>query len=304
MQRRQDSRMSQADYTRGWQAIMAPRTGDVRRDISAEAAEYLGVSEQDVAARIEASSTEFPAEWARLVTDPNDPAQVIRFYNESRAELFEQIAWHASDVIHHRSLVCAELVRHLSGGEFLDFGSGIGSNAIVFGLAGFSVTLADVADPLRNFAKWRCEQRGIRVRGLDLKHERLPVGRFDVITCFDVLEHVPDPVASLRDMRAALKPGGMLFVYAPFGPDPERPMHIIHDDTARRRIRSLGFERQYDWEAAFPEYLHHPEIYRRVERAAPANMAYYVRDVWLGGSMGDAISKGLARVGARGRVSA
>ena len=292
------------DYGRAWRAVVAPRTGDIRRDISAEAAEYLGITPEEVERKIEMSATEFPDEWARLVTDPKDPAQVVRFYNESRAELFEQIAWHATDLIHHRSVVCADLVRHLAGGEFLDFGSGIGSNAMTFGLAGFTVTLADVADPLRNFAKWRLEKRGLRVRAIDLKHDGLPEGRFDVITCFDVLEHVPDPVETLRQIRSALKPGGYLFVHAPFGFDPVRPMHIVHDDVARKRIRSLGFDRQYSWEAKFPGYFEHPEIYRRVERAAPANLAYYVRDVWLTGGMGHAISKGLSLVGARGRSHA
>ena len=34
-------------------------------------------------------------------------------------------------------------------------------------------------------------------------------GRFDLITCFQVLEHVPDPVGLVRDCRSLLKRGGM-----------------------------------------------------------------------------------------------
>ncbi|MEO5898226.1 MAG: class I SAM-dependent methyltransferase [Vicinamibacterales bacterium] len=288
-----------ADYDKGWRAAMAPHTGDIRRDLTAEAAEYLGITYAEAERRVEASATEFPAEWERLVTDPNDPEQVVRFYNESETELFEQIAWHSHDVIHHRSLVCTELVRTRAPGEFLDYGSGIGSNALIFGLAGFRVTLADVADPLRNFAKWRCERRGIDVRTVDLKHESPGRERYDVITCFDVLEHVPDPLRALKQMRNALRPDGVLFVYAPFGHDPDRPMHIVHHDTALRRIRSLGFDRQYDWEAAFPDYLHHPkppEAYRRVSRGAPANLAYYIRDVWMNGQIGEAMARRIARL--------
>jgi 2-polyprenyl-3-methyl-5-hydroxy-6-metoxy-1,4-benzoquinol methylase len=278
-----------SDYGERWRAALAPRTGDIRRELTLEAAEHLGITEGEAARRVESSATEFPDEWQRLVTDPQDPDQVVRFYNESRSELFEQIAWHATDTIHHRSPVCADLAASLSGREFLDYGSGIGSNALVFGLAGFNVTLADVADPLRNFARWRCEHRGIPVRTIDLKRKTLERDRYDVITCFDVLEHVPDPHEALARIRSALRPGGVLFLYAPFGYDPVRPMHIVHDDAVLRRVRSLGFDRMYEWERAFPSYLFHPTPYRRVSRPAVVNTAYFLRDVWLNGPVTDAL---------------
>jgi 2-polyprenyl-3-methyl-5-hydroxy-6-metoxy-1,4-benzoquinol methylase len=282
------------NYSERWRAAMAPRTGDIRRELVLEASEYLRIPYEEADRRVASSATDFPDEWRSMVTDPANPDQVVRFYNESQTELFEQIAWHSGDTIHHRSLVCADLVLALPGREFLDYGSGIGSNALVFGLAGFNVTLADVADPLRDFAGWRCQRRGIPVRAIDLKHEPLERGRYDVITCFDVLEHVPDPLAALENIRDALRPGGIFFVYAPFGDDPDRPMHIVHDEAVLRRIRSLGFARKYEWGAAFPSYLEHPmppTAYQRVSRSALGNGAYYVRDVWMNGKVTDAIVK-------------
>ena len=288
-------------YGDRWRATLAPRTGDIRRELTLEAAEFLGLTVEEATRRVEESGTEFFHEWQRLVSDPADPEQVVRFYNESKSELFEQIAWHASDAIHHRSPVCAELALSLPGRKFLDYGSGIGSNALVFGLAGFDVTLADVADPLRTFAKWRLERRGIRVRDIDLKRQSIEPDRYDVITCFDVLEHVPNPLGAVRRMRDALRAGGMLFLYAPFGDDPERPMHVVHDDSVSTRIRSLGFAIKHEWEAAFPDYVYAPMPYQRMRRSALGNLAYYVRDVWLGGRAGDALSRFLRplRAGSR-----
>jgi len=282
------------DYGARWRAALAPRTGDIRRELIMEASEYLGISLEEAGRRVERSGEEFGEEWRRTVTEPTDPAQLVRFYNESQAELFEQIAWHASEPIHHRSLVCADLALTRPGRDFLDYGSGIGSNALVFGLAGFRVTLADIADPLRSFARWRLERRGLTVRALDLKHERLERGRYDVITCFDVLEHVPDPLSAVARVRDALRPGGTFFLYAPFGPDPDRPMHVVHEDRVSARMRSLGFSVEHGWELAFPAYVAPPQTFTRVPRSRLGNAAYYVRDVWLNGPITDSLVR-LAR---------
>src|SRR5436190_2739612 len=275
---------------------MAPRTGSVREELICEAAEYLGQTFAETARLVERSAAGFPDEWRRLVTDPDDAAQVTRFYNESRLEIFEQIAWHAGEDIHHRSFVCADLVAGRPGRDFLDYGSGIGSNAIVFGLAGFRVTLADIADPLLGFAKWRCERRGIAVRTIDLKRQSPEKDRYDVISCFDVLEHIPRPLGALRNMRRGLRPGGILFLYAPVGRDPERPQHVVHDDAFMRRIRSLGFQFRIDWTREFPRYIRPPSVYERVSRSSVANAGYYLRDVWLTGRAGDAIARGWKNV--------
>jgi 2-polyprenyl-3-methyl-5-hydroxy-6-metoxy-1,4-benzoquinol methylase len=39
--------------------------------------------------------------------------------------------------------------------------------------------------------------------------------RFDVITLFDVIEHVPAPVHTLQTVRSALKPGGIALIFSP-----------------------------------------------------------------------------------------
>jgi 2-polyprenyl-3-methyl-5-hydroxy-6-metoxy-1,4-benzoquinol methylase len=38
---------------------------------------------------------------------------------------------------------------------------------------------------------------------------------FDAVSLFDVLEHLFDPVRTLRDCAALLKPGGIIFLYVP-----------------------------------------------------------------------------------------
>ncbi len=41
-------------------------------------------------------------------------------------------------------------------------------------------------------------------------------GSFDAVMCTEVLEHVPDPVAALKELNRVLRPGGYLLITAPF----------------------------------------------------------------------------------------
>ncbi len=43
----------------------------------------------------------------------------------------------------------------------------------------------------------------------------VPDASFDIITCFAILEHVPDPAAVVRALRPKLKPGGRLVALSP-----------------------------------------------------------------------------------------
>jgi len=71
----------------------------------------------------------------------------------------------------------------------------------------------------------------------------LPVRRrFDAVTCFDVLEHVPDLPAALADVRRALRPGGVLCATMPVydGPLGALVDRLDHDEThVHRRSRDF-----------------------------------------------------------------
>jgi SAM-dependent methyltransferase len=263
-----------------WTRILAPRTGDVRSELVHEAAEFLGIPVADAWQRLSGAGDRFREEWLRTVAaaDRLDPATLTRFYNQSDTELFELTEWHASDQIHYRTLIVRDFAARRLGRSFLDYGSGIGNDALVLAAAGFEITLADISECLLAFATWRCRRRGFAVRTIDLRREQLPPDAFDLVLCLDVLEHIPRPLDVVRSIHASLRDSGILVVHAPFGDDPVHPMHVVHRDVVTPRMRSLGFRTV---NCRFPSFICAPQSYEK--RAVPAvkRAGYYVNDIWL-----------------------
>lgn len=49
----------------------------------------------------------------------------------------------------------------------------------------------------------------------DIQTYRFPDRRFDLIVCYNVIEHLPDVAAAFEGFRAAVKPGGLILIGAP-----------------------------------------------------------------------------------------
>lgn len=91
--------------------------------------------------------------------------------------------------------------------EALDFGCGTGNVTRHLLAAGAQVVAADVSE--RNLAH---VARRFGVETLHLDGGPLPRERFDLVAAYSVLHHIPDYLAALDDLAAALRPGGVLYL--------------------------------------------------------------------------------------------
>ena len=94
--------------------------------------------------------------------------------------------------------------------QILDYGCGTGS--LTRSLAAFGdVTGVDLYPEAVAF----CRKRGLEnVRQIDSPQD-LPDSTYDLVGCFDVLEHVEDDLALLRELGRILKPGGVWVLTVP-----------------------------------------------------------------------------------------
>jgi SAM-dependent methyltransferase len=182
---------------------------------------------------------------------PADDAIVERtlaHYNERADDFWEGTRAH--DV----SQNIAALLAHLAGEPpftLLDFGCGPGRDLRTFAALGHTAIGLDGA---ARFAAMARAHSGCEVWQQDFLQLDLPASRFDGVFANASLFHVPSRELPrvLRELRAALKPGGILFSSNPHGRDEEgwnRGRYGVYHDPATWRA--------YGTAAGFAEITHY-----------------------------------------------
>lgn len=142
--------------------------------------------------------------------------------------------------------------------RILDVGCGTGANLLMLSEYGDAEGV-DVSEDALAF----CRERGLEKVRLgaaeDLPYED---GTFDLVTAFDVVEHIDDDLAGLREMRRVLRPGGRVLLFVPTF------MFLwgLQDDVSnhRRRYRLPELQRVLE-QAGF-----------EIERTTYANITFFL----------------------------
>ena len=102
----------------------------------------------------------------------------------------------------------------LAGKRVVDVGCGGGILAEAMALRGAKVTGIDLAEKPLKIASLHRLESGVEVDYRLVSAEALAAespAAFDVVTCMEMLEHVPDPASTVRACASLARPGGWVF---------------------------------------------------------------------------------------------
>jgi len=139
----------------------------------------------------------------------------------------------------------------LPQGRLLDVGCGSGEWLLSMRDLGWQVEGVDFDDNAVKVAA----QRGLTIHTASLEVKKFPDQYFDAVTLNHVIEHLPDPVAALKECRRILKENGQLILYTPNsaslghlvfkvhwrGLEPPRHLHLFDPASMNALLTLAGF---------------------------------------------------------------
>lgn len=102
----------------------------------------------------------------------------------------------------------------LAGKKVLDVGCGGGILSEAMARRGADVTGIDLGEAPLGVARLHAQEQGVAIEYRHVSVEALAEeqpGHYDVVTCMEMLEHVPDPASVVRACAALVRQGGYVF---------------------------------------------------------------------------------------------
>lgn len=145
----------------------------------------------------------------------HDPAEIARFDATAQRWWDPQGEFRPLHVLNPVRLDYIDACASLRGKRVLDVGCGGGLLSEAMSRRGAIVTGIDLGAATIEVAELHALDSGLQIRYLRESaedHAQHSPAAYDIVTCLEMLEHVPEPASVLRALHALVKPGGDIVV--------------------------------------------------------------------------------------------
>jgi len=156
-------------------------------------------------------------EWLKKDIDQMNEKKVTDFFRKTNNLILESIENHSKYPRKRLTKKVIAIIKTNRLKKVLDYGCGIGQDSIMQAKAGLIATAADLSGKTFNFAKWRFKKYNLSIKTINIFPTKLFLKEtYDVVTCFEVMQHLVKPQKVLKYFQKCLKPHGMLLLTTRF----------------------------------------------------------------------------------------
>ncbi len=175
--------------------------------------------------------------------DFSDSKQVNDYYINNNYEIYDHLEWHFGkrrafdkNLLEQIKTLCPDRAT-----EILDFGSGAGQMAYMLAKEKYIVSACDLSKKANDFMSFRFEKHRQKIRRIPMPIHKDFKNKYDIILCFDVLEHIPDDQFDevVDQIKSMLKPGGQVMASVSFGAKDIHPGHFEMSESKKKKLLEL-----------------------------------------------------------------
>ena len=211
-----------------------------REELFEDLAEFEKVDINEIKKRFEQRQQLRNAEMDKI--DFTDSKDVDNYYTNNNWELYDHFLWHFEGRRSFDKKLLEDIKNFYpnKSTEILDYGCGGGQMAYMLAKQGYQVTIVEKNKKELDFISFRFHKHKLKVKIVPMPIHPQFNNKYDVILCFDVLEHIPDNEFEevINRIKSMKKDDGIVFATVSFG---SQDFHKSHYDlTERKKELILG----------------------------------------------------------------
>jgi len=175
--------------------------------------------------------------------DFNDLKSVDDYYRNNNYEIYDHFHWHLKGRRSFDKKLLEDIKRlnPSKSTEILDLGAGGGQVAYMLAKEGYQVTVIEKNKKECDFISYRFKKHKLKVKFVPLPINEAFKNKYDIILCFDVLEHIPDSEfeSIINRIKSLKKTDGKVFATVSFGAQEAHPSHYEMTEKKKKLIMDL-----------------------------------------------------------------